>query len=60
MGTQENRLNETKILSLKYLLVMQGWYSLEKYLNMKGFLEKFLKIKSALESAVGLGILLFS
>ena len=28
----------------------QGSHSLEKYLNLEGFLEKFLKIKSALKS----------
>ena len=28
----------------------QGLHRLEKYLNLKGFLEKFLKIKSALKS----------
>ena len=28
----------------------QGWHRLEKYLNLEGFLEKSLKIKSALKS----------
>ena len=31
-------------------LLIQGWPRLEKYLNLEGFLEKSLKIKSALES----------
>ena len=30
---------------------MQGLHMLEKYLNMKGLLEKSLKIKAALKSA---------
>ena len=30
---------------------MHGLYGLEKYFNMEGFLEKSLKIKSALKSA---------
>ena len=30
--------------------VTQGWHRLEKYLNLEGFLEKSLKIKSALKS----------
>ena len=30
----------------------QGPHSLEKYLNIEGFLEKYLKIKSALKSTV--------
>ena len=28
----------------------QGWHRLEKYLHLEGFLEKSLKIKSALKS----------
>ena len=31
-------------------LVEQGLHRLEKYLNLEGFLEKYLKIKSALKS----------
>ena len=31
-------------------LLIQGWHRLEKYLNLEGFLEKSLKIKSALKS----------
>ena len=27
--------------------IKQGWHRLEKYLNLEGFLEKSLKIKSA-------------
>ena len=29
---------------------IQGWHRLDKYLNLKGLLEKSLKIKSALKS----------
>ena len=32
------------------VLIMQGSYRLEKYLNLEGFLEKSLKIKSVLKS----------
>ena len=32
-------------------LNLQGLHRLEKYLNIEGFLEKYLKIKSALKSA---------
>ena len=31
--------------------LVQGSHRLEKYLNLEGFLEKYLKIKSALKSA---------
>ena len=31
-------------------IVVQGLHMLEKYLNLEGFLEKFLKIKYALKS----------
>ena len=34
----------------KKLTLIQGSHRLEKYLNLKGFLEKSLKIKSALKS----------
>ena len=38
-------------LTLRYLLYFnQGSHRLEKYLNLVGFLEKSLKIKSALKS----------
>ena len=30
--------------------LVQGWHRLEKYLNLESFLEKSLKIKSALKS----------
>ena len=33
-----------------YLLLFQGSHRLEKYLNLEGFLEKSLKIKSAFKS----------
>ena len=32
------------------ILIFQGSHRLEKYLNLEGFLEKFLKINSALKS----------
>ena len=31
-------------------LSLQGSHMLEKYLNLEGFLEKFMKVKSALKS----------
>ena len=34
----------------KPLIYEQGLHRLEKYLNIEGFLEKYLKIKSALKS----------
>ena len=33
-----------------HILSMQGLHRLKKYLNLEGFLEKSLKIKSALKS----------
>ena len=33
-----------------YLKLIQGSHRLEKYLNLEGFIEKSLKIKSALKS----------
>ena len=33
-----------------FITQLQGWHRLEKYLNLEGFLEKSLKIKSALKS----------
>ena len=39
-----------KILELTVLRLTKGLHRLEKYLNLKGFLEKSLKIKSALKS----------
>ena len=36
--------------SKKFMLKAQGWHRLEKYMNSEGFLEKSLKIKSALKS----------
>ena len=39
-----------KILELTVLRLTKGSHRLEKYLNLEGFLEKSLKIKSALKS----------
>ena len=43
-----------KILLLKWtsdlFILQQGSHKLEKYMNLEGFLEKSLKIKSALKS----------
>ena len=36
--------------SIYLLMLKQGSHMLEKYLNLEGFLEKFLKIKPALKS----------
>ena len=42
----EKLLNRTKNRTVR----KQGLHRLEKYLNIEGFLEKYLKIKSALKS----------
>ena len=34
----------------KLKMATQGWHRLEKYLNLEGFLEKSLRIKSALKT----------
>ena len=36
------------LLEARYCIYTQGLHRLEKYLNLEGFLEKSLKIKSAL------------
>ena len=36
---------------LHHGIILQGLHRLEKYLNLEGFLEKLLKIKSALKSS---------
>ena len=49
--------------TLKYIYFIQGLHRLKKYLNLEGFLEKSLKIKSALKNTGALKspwILLFS
>ena len=42
--------NWTRVLDFVTYCIGQGWYRLEKYLNVEGFPEKSLKIKSALKS----------
>ena len=32
------------------VIISQGWHRLEKYLNLEGYLEKSLKVNSALKS----------
>ena len=39
-----------KHIIIRVCWLNQGSHKLEKYLNLEGFLEKFLKIKSALKS----------
>ena len=40
---------ENCILPLRTFLVLQSLHRLEKYLNLEGFLEKSLKVKSVLK-----------
>ena len=48
-------INRTQVVGSLYTIVIhQGSYRLEKNLNLEGFLEKYLKIKSALKSTVQL------
>ena len=54
-GTEFHLKTEGINMHVSYLVSlvnirMQGWHRLEKYLNLEGFLEKSLKIKSVLKS----------
>ena len=50
VGKFDNILNNIFADSMQFKLYDQGLHRLEKYLNLEGFLEKSLKIKSALKS----------
>ena len=50
LDPDQARQNVGPDLDLNCLPLMQGLHRLEKYLNLEGFLEKSLKIKSALKS----------
>ena len=45
----DQRLRSSLSDTVEYIRRIQGSHRLEKYLNLEGFLEKSLKIKSALE-----------
>ena len=43
-------MNQNYLFGVCDQVVFQGWHRLEKYLNLKSFLEKSLKLKSVLKS----------